>query len=299
MALIRGGARGVVLDAKDVSATASAASAAESWALPHEGQLQSRATAGRGAATPNPQNPCDGFTPDAQHIDLATACLVAGVCRPALESIADDDLQSILFTLGAWLQAQLAGDFRAFSGSRCSDLESADRTHAAEADALRAILRDELSLPDGGEAALWSDVLARFWAQLYVDRPLRAVHPGASTLVLEEVAADLLVVDEWGLRWEQQKSALIIEVGGKGAAHIDHRPVAPHSRTVADVAKRAGRLRWFDWRVGVDLRGNCLSATLLMRMVWDADDRAWFLHDALTVYPTGCDPAVNRSFLLL
>lgn len=233
-----------------------------------------------------------------EYADLAVACIVGAHAHPSLAALSEVEFDSTLTTLGAWLQANLAGDFRAFAHSRQQDLEHADRTRAEDAANLLHLVRSELGRVDEPDAGSWSATLERFWMRVYDTPPLRAVDPTTSHLELDSVAWCALSVESWLDTWEHRKRELLSGADAANALHIDHRPAAPHRRTLEDLAHRAGELRWLDWRVNVQLRGDCLPATVLLRLVWDADDRAWFLHDALTVYAAGCDPEPSRSFLL-
>jgi hypothetical protein len=231
-----------------------------------------------------------GPTPDME--DLAISCIALGRSTPDAEELGPERFEAAVRALALFLQANLRGEFAAFLEARRGDIAATDTSRAPDLAALHALLRNDLGHGESPLPPQWTASLQMFWRTVYATPPMLRVAPPSSNLCFGRL------VDPDSLpAWERSRPTLQHLLRPRSV--VEHRPVIAHRRSAADILARDGELHWMDWTVTADLRGECNEVTVFQRFVWDAADGAWFLHDATTSYPDSCDPARERSFLLL
>lgn len=210
--------------------------------------------------------------------DLAVDCLAAGTVQPPVSALSEAELAAVVEILGRLIAAYGRGDYEAFLALRAGDLESASEQRAGDLDGLRELGR-ELAIPSERMRGDWVATLGAFWSAYY-ERPAVARFLPEHTLV--ELHAEGL-----GARslesWRQSFVALRDRLPG---SWIQHDLCLPHRRSIEQVARDCGPLRWLDLELHFETHAG-LGARLLARFVWDGVLSEWFLQDAASVYATG------------
>ena len=207
--------------------------------------------------------------------DLAVDCLAAGTVRPAVAELAELDLEALVEIVGRLLDAYGNGDFDSFLALHSGDLAHADERRAGDVQALRAFGR-ELAPSAARVEEGWSVSLRAFWSAYY-ERP-------AVARFLPEHTRVELHAEGLGARslasWRESFVALRDRAPG---AWIQHELCVPHRRSLEQVARDSGPLRWLDLELHFETHAG-LAARLLTRFVWDGVALEWFLQDAATIY---------------
>ncbi|NOT31017.1 MAG: hypothetical protein HOP15_11265 [Planctomycetes bacterium] len=210
--------------------------------------------------------------------DLAVDCLAVGTVQPALSALSEAEFAAIVEILGRLISAYGSCDYESFLALRAGDLESASERRAGDLERLREFGR-ELALSPEQMRGDWVATLGAFWS-VYYERPAVARFLPEHTLV--ELHAEGL-----GARslesWRQSFVALRDRLPG---SWIQHDLCLPHRRSIEQVARDCGPLRWLDLELHFETFAG-LGARLLARFVWDGVLREWFLQDAASVYATG------------
>lgn len=206
--------------------------------------------------------------------EFALACLGAGECRPAIGELDDRELEEILAILARLVSSYGERDFGSFLALRHGDLDSAEQRRDEDRGELRALCV-ELGTPEGELPDDWTGLLETYWHTYYREPPVSHFRPENTLVVLhrEGLGAHSLGT------WEAEFEAL---VAARQGARLRHRMMVPHRRSIEQVARDFGPLRWLDVQLAF-VAHDAAEGWLVARFAWDGRVGEWFLHRATTV----------------
>lgn len=220
-------------------------------------------------------------------LDLALACVGSGAVAPGLDTFSAAELDQLVEILARLIAAYEGRDFDSFLALRAGDLDSVARAQAHRLEDLRELGR-ALRMPARDLEGDWLAVLERYWQVYYTQAPIARVVPEATRVALHREGLQGADVDEWERAFERLAHS-------EPTPAILHHPTVPHRRSIERVAADARPLAWLDLEVGFETHA-AESGRLIVRFVWDAAEREWFLHRAATTGTTGSES--NRQFIL-
>jgi len=137
----------------------------------------------------------------------------------------------------------------------------------------------------------WTEGLDVYWGLIY-EQPILPGPDLECSTVWRRCSTDTLTEPNWSESIRLRAATLV----GTGSFRLPSRSVVPHRRDTDEILDAEGVVRWFDWALPVESRSAEL--TLLMRFMQDPFEDEWFLERAATLYPSNCDPVVDRQLIL-
>jgi hypothetical protein len=219
--------------------------------------------------------------------DLAVDCLASGTARPGLAELADDELEALIEIVGRLIAAYAHADFDSFCALRAGDLAAASRRRAADVAELRTI-GQELGISPAEMPDDWTEAIGVFWRAYYAEPSVACFLPESTRVEWNVEGLGARALEEWEQSFEVLRDRL-------PGTRIQHELAIPHRRTLEQVARDAGPLRWLDLELAFETTEG-RSARLVVRFVWDGALREWFLQKAASIYPK--DDRSQRRLIL-